>query len=374
MKTYTAEFNENNRGVYGISLVHDPAMEGDFIALSKNAKIEFKTVDEEQKILMGLVLEPNKPIYRNQNGEEFNIVFSEQVIKDLSQNFFKQGYQTNSTIEHSGDRIEGVSFVESWIVEDSKIDKSALHGFSYPKGSWLVSAKVDNDEVWEKAKEGEFLGFSIDAFVTLKEVNLKSDIEMAEEKKDKFSEFVDLMLSALSLKKEEKESTEVKLGAIKTAEGDVTIMFDGEALEVGGSVWVEAEDGSKIALPIGEIPLEDGKILVIAEEGVIAEVREAAAEKPAEEEELAAPAAPTDVKEITDAIKSVLIKYSEDLDVKFKEINAKLSEVVKENETLKSQVVTLSEQPASKAIKSTVEQSVKLNKKGRLLAKLRNNK
>ena len=375
MKTFEAVFNDNNKGVYGISLVENPAMEGDFIALSKDAKIEFKTVDEEQRILMGLVLEPNKPIYRNQDGEEFNIVFSEQVIKDLSQNFFKQGYQTNSSIEHSGNRVEGLSFFESWIVEDSKIDKSANFGLSYPKGSWIATMKVENEEIWnDYVKTGKVLGFSIDAFVTLKEVNLKSNIEMAEEKKDKFSEFVDVMLSALKLNKKEEVSTEVKFGSIKSEDGAVTIMYDGEMLEVGGSVWVEGEDGAKIPLPIGEIPLEEGKLLVIAEEGVVAEVREAAAEevKPSEEEELAAPATATaTAKEVTDAIKSVLIKYSEEMDAKLAEIKAEFS---KENETLKAEVVTLSEQPASKAIKATPEQAVKLTKKGRLLASMRNNK
>ena len=375
MKTFEAVFNDNNKGVYGISLVENPAMEGDFIALSKDAKIEFKTVDEEQRILMGLVLEPNKPIYRNQDGEEFNIVFSEQVIKDLSQNFFKQGYQTNSSIEHSGNRVEGLSFFESWIVEDSKIDKSANFGLSYPKGSWIATMKVENEEIWnDYVKTGKVLGFSIDAFVTLKEVNLKSNIEMAEEKKDKFSEFVDVMLSALKLNKKEEVSTEVKFGSIKSEDGAVTIMYDGEMLEVGGSVWVEGEDGAKIPLPIGEIPLEEGKLLVIAEEGVVAEVREAAAEevKPSEEEELAAPATATaTAKEVTDAIKSVLIKYSEEMDAKLAEIKAEFS---KENASLKEEVVTLSEQPASKAIKSTPEQKVTLTKKGRILEAMRNNK
>ena len=375
MKTFEAVFNDNNKGVYGISLVENPAMEGDFIALSKDAKIEFKTVDEEQRILMGLVLEPNKPIYRNQDGEEFNIVFSEQVIKDLSQNFFKQGYQTNSSIEHSGNRVEGLSFFESWIVEDSKIDKSANFGLSYPKGSWIATMKVENEEIWnDYVKTGKVLGFSIDAFVTLREVNLKSNIEMAEEKKDKFSEFVDVMLSALKLNKKEEVSTEVKFGSIKSEDGNVVIMFDGEAISVGGSVWVEGEDGAKIPLPIGEIPLEEGKLLVIAEEGVVAEVREAAAEevKPSEEEELAAPATATaTAKEVTDAIKSVLIKYSEEMDAKLAEIKAEFS---KENEALKSEVVTLSEQPASKAIKSTPEQKVTLTKKGRILEAMRNNK
>ena len=117
MKVYEAVFNQaKNKGVYGISLVEDPAMEGEFLALSKQAKIELKTLDEEQRIIIGLVLEPNKKVYRNQGGEEFEIFFTEDTIKDLSHNFFKQGYQTNSSIEHSGNRVEGVSFVESWII------------------------------------------------------------------------------------------------------------------------------------------------------------------------------------------------------------------------------------------------------------------
>jgi hypothetical protein len=323
MKTFQAEFNEKNRGVYAISLVEKPAMEGEFIALSKEKKVEFKTVNKEQRIIMGLVLEPNKPIYRydEKTEEEFNIVFSEQVIKDLSQNFFKQGYQTNSTIEHSGDRVEGLSFFESWIVEDSKIDKSANFGLSYPKGSWIATMKVDNDDVWnEYIKSGKVLGFSIDAFVTLKEVNLKSNITMSEIK-DGFAKLKDDLLVALNIKEKE---VVVKFGAVKSAEGDVTIMFEGEALQVGGSVWVEAEDGAKIALPIGEIPLEDGKVMVIAEEGIVSEIKDAVAEaEPEPEAELAAPQAATDVKEITDAIKSVLIKYTEDvLEVKLAEMKA----------------------------------------------------
>ncbi len=101
MKTYEAKYDPlKNKGVYGISLVENPAMEGLFIALSKDEPIQLKTVNEEQRILMGLVLEPNKPIYRNQNGEEFNIVFNEQTLKDLSYGFFKNNNHSNSTIEH----------------------------------------------------------------------------------------------------------------------------------------------------------------------------------------------------------------------------------------------------------------------------------
>jgi hypothetical protein len=376
MKTFEAVFNENNRGVYGISLVESPAMESDFIALSKDekkTKVEFKSVDEKKFILAGLVLEPNKPVYRNQDGEEFNIVFSDQTVEDLCYNFSKQDYNSNSTVEHDdAQTVKGVAFVENWLVRDEKIDTAVALGLNCKKGSWVTVMKCDNREIYDKALAGEIKGFSIDAFVTLKEVNLKSNIEMAEEKKS-FADQVNEVLVNLGLVKV--KETEIKLGSIKSEDGAVTIMFDGESMEIGGSVWVEGEDMAKIPLPIGEIPLEGGAMLVIAEEGIIAEVKEAQAEEPAPEQELAEPVTPTaTAKEVTDAIKSVLIKYSEDLDVKFEEINAKLSEVVKENETLKSEVVTLSEQPASKAIKATPEQSIKLNAKGRLLAKMRNNK
>ena len=89
MKTYEAIFNEEVSGVYAVSLVESPAMEGLFVALNKQEEIQFKEVDKEQRILMGLVLEPNKPIYRNQGGEEFNIMFDEDNIKQLAFSFLE---------------------------------------------------------------------------------------------------------------------------------------------------------------------------------------------------------------------------------------------------------------------------------------------
>jgi hypothetical protein len=183
MKTYEAIFNPKaNKGVFAISLVNQPAMEGTFIALSKNEPVKFVEVNKEQQILLGLVLEPNKNVYRNQNGKEFNMFFSADTIKELSHNFFRSGFHKNSTIEHSKDtQLEGVTFVESWIVENPKVDKSTNFGFSYPKGSWMVSMKVDDDNLWnEFVKSGEVKGFSIDALLDLKEVNIKTEIQMSE--------------------------------------------------------------------------------------------------------------------------------------------------------------------------------------------------
>ena len=181
MKRYEGKYNKKSKGVFAISLVNAPATEETFIAMSKQEKIvKFAKVDEEQRILMGLVLQPDQLIYRvDEDGNEFEMFFSAETIKDFSQNFFQSGFQLNSKLEHD-EPIEGVTFVESWLVENPKVDKSAAFGLEYPKGSWLVSMKVDNDDIWNNyIKTGELKGFSIDGMVELEEVTLKSNIEMS---------------------------------------------------------------------------------------------------------------------------------------------------------------------------------------------------
>ena len=373
MKTYEAIFNEEKvDGVFGISLVHDPAMEGVFVALNKQEEIKFAEIDKEQRILMGLVLEPNKPIYRNQNGEEFNIVFNEDTIKDLSHNFFKSSSHKNSSLEHDdSEKITGVTFVESWIVEDSKKDKSANFGFSYPKGSWIATMKVDNDEIWnDYVKTGKVKGFSIDAMLSLKEVNLKSEISMSEIKTG-FDTLTDRLMVALNLKEVEvAEVVEVKvsLGMMKSAEGNINFEYEGEVLEAGVGIVAIAEDGSKIPVPVGEYELEDGSILAVAEEGIVASVGQPeVAEAPAELEQEPASSAPVAqdvIGEVESAIKSIMIKYAEDNKVVVDELKAQITE-------LKNQVVEFSEQPAAQKIKSQPQVKVELNSKGRILNKLR---
>ena len=337
MKTFQAVFNELEvDGVFSISLVHDPAMKGIFVALKEQTEIKLAEIDKEQRILMGLVLEPNKPVYRKQNNEEFQIIFNEDTIKDLSYHFFKSNSHKNSSIEHTKDKIEGVTFVESWIVEDSEKDKSANFGFSHPKGSWVATMKVDNDEIWnDYVKTGKVKGFSIDAMLSLKEINLKSDIKMSTESKNSF---VDDILIALKLKTVE-PIIEVKLGSLKGADGVTVFEYEGDTPEVGGAVWVMAEDGTKVPVPVGEIPLEDASILVVEQEGIIAAVKPT--EVVDENLESTAPADANSVmNQVQESIKSIMIKYQENLDARFDKLE-------KSNIELNAKVVELSEQPAA---------------------------
>jgi len=157
-------------GVDAISFVESPAIEENFVALSKH-EVLFKSIDDEKKIIVGLALVPDKKIYRKNKDKEFNIFFSQDTVKKASHLYLKKLKSNNTTLEHEMD-IEGVSVVESWIVDDPKNDKSNLYGLNAVKGAWAVIMAVDNDEVWKDVKEGKYLGLSIEGiFSDKKEVD-----------------------------------------------------------------------------------------------------------------------------------------------------------------------------------------------------------
>ena len=159
-------------GIYAISLVEFPAIEENFVALSQH-KVEFKTLDEDKRIVVGLALVPNKKIYRRKKDYEYNIVFSDETVRKASELYLKSLKNNNTTLEHQS-LTSGVSVIESWIVEDERMDKSNLYGLNATKGSWVVTMKVDNDNVWDDIKKKKYLGLSIEGIFSDK-VDLSND-------------------------------------------------------------------------------------------------------------------------------------------------------------------------------------------------------
>lgn len=152
---------ENDKpGVFAISLVDAPAIESNFVALNSH-KVEMKVVDEEKRIVLGLALIPDKKIYRNNKGYEYNITFSKDTVRKASELYLANLRANNTTVDHKM-LVDGVSLSESWIVEDPNKDKTALYGIEAPIGAWAVSMKVNNNDVWNDVKQGKYLGFSIE--------------------------------------------------------------------------------------------------------------------------------------------------------------------------------------------------------------------
>ena len=150
-------------GVDAISVVETPAIESNFVAL-KAEEIKLAQVDTEKRILMGAVLIPEKPIYRRNGEDEYYIYFSKDTVNKASQLFFKNGNQKNWTLEH-GKEIKGLTVVESWIVEDTAKDKSAIYNLSVPVGTWMASVKVEDEGIWnDYVKTGKVKGFSLEGY------------------------------------------------------------------------------------------------------------------------------------------------------------------------------------------------------------------
>jgi len=154
---------DENSGIEAVSLVETPAIEENFIALNKQ-EVMLAEVDKEKRLLMGAALIPNKQIYRKneKTGDEYYIYFSKDTVRKASELFFKRSNHQNATYEHK-QPIKGTTIVESWIVEGEQ-DKSRHYGLNVPEGTWMVSMKIDDDALYEKAKSGEVKGFSIEGY------------------------------------------------------------------------------------------------------------------------------------------------------------------------------------------------------------------
>ena len=169
---------QEDAGVDAISIVESPAIEENFIAL-KSDEIKLAEISKDKKLLMGALLVPNKPIYRKTGKDEYYIYFSKDTISKASQLYLRNGNQNNSTLEHQHE-LNGLTLVESWIVEDKIKDKSNLYNLNVPVGTWMGTVKVKNDEVWnEYVKTNKVKGFSIEGYFADK---MESPNESIEEK------------------------------------------------------------------------------------------------------------------------------------------------------------------------------------------------
>ena len=150
-----------------ISLVSSPAIEQDFVYFGKEKNnLTFAKVDEEKRMLVSPALIPNKQIFRYDpnTDSEYYVFFSKATVARAAELYLKHNNHHKATYEHQ-DRVSGVLTVESWIKEGD-MDKSKLYGYNLPDGTWFVKMKINNDDLWNKIKEGELKGLSIEGYFT----------------------------------------------------------------------------------------------------------------------------------------------------------------------------------------------------------------
>ena len=148
-----------------ISLVTSPALEVDFVFFGKEKNnLTFAKVDEEKRELIAPALIPNKQIYRYDanSDSDYYVYFSKDTVKNAAYSYLKHNNHHKATYQHE-QRVSGVLTVESWIKEGDS-DKSKLYGFDLADGTWFVKMKIENDDLWQKIREGELKGLSIEGY------------------------------------------------------------------------------------------------------------------------------------------------------------------------------------------------------------------
>ena len=163
-----------------VALVDKPAIEKDFIAFNESKPLQF-LVNEDRNIISGAAMLADVPIYRRdeQMGEYF-VVFDACTIFQIVEKFFAKGFNQNFNLMHNPEaKLQGVTVFESFIVDKSR-GIQPMVGFEDAKdGSWFMSAKVNNPEVWAMIKEGKVKGFSVEGIFSYTKSPMSADQTLA---------------------------------------------------------------------------------------------------------------------------------------------------------------------------------------------------
>ncbi len=283
-----------------VALVDKPAIERNFLAF--NSQHLYFKADPEKRIIAGPAMVADTLIYRRDAGGEYNVFFSAATIREIALKFSKKGYAKNLNLFHDPNMpADGVTVKDSF-VSDKSIGVMPMAGFEdLPDGSWFISAKVDNDEIWNRIKSGEIKGFSVEGNFSFVQNGQKHDSGYIIEK-GLMSDIKTLLASLkASLFSTDAPPVPVPNPAAPVAAAAVTAnLKDGTAvsitdLAVGGVVTM-----NDVPAVAGDYELEDGTMLTVGEGGVISAVTPAAVD----------PAAPPPATDYTKEFASVNEKFA----------------------------------------------------------------
>lgn len=163
--------SDPSKGLSFVSLVEEPAVEIDFVALQEGAvitpytlSVKLEVQSEEKRIISGVAMLADTaiPRYDSKFGKYY-IMMNKDTIRKMVVKFFKER-GAKSANEHHSDPLEGVIFFESYITDEARGVAAPNEFENIPNGSWVLSAYVESDEAWQKVKDGEYNGFSIEGY------------------------------------------------------------------------------------------------------------------------------------------------------------------------------------------------------------------
>jgi hypothetical protein len=277
---------------FQIALVDDPAIERDWITFAKQPNQfnfstdgdcfklisrNFSIESEDKRIISGyaMIADLEIPRYDEIRGS-YNVVFRKEAIEKIWLNFQRNNLNTNTNIMHQTNQFAKGVFVCESIFVDSERGAKAHEGFTNEAdGSWFISMKIENDEVWQQVKEGKFKGFSIEGRFTEQPDNFTKITNIIKQNKMDKPTLKQRLKDYFSTNPDDKIAVDNALKFEKAMLVDgVTEVTIEPAIEVGAAIVMTDAEGNPIPAPIGEYELADGRVIVVAVLGVVAEIKE----------------------------------------------------------------------------------------------------
>ena len=266
---FEAKIDSYDTGIYKISLVDLPAVESDFVYFNKsNDNVKFSIDNEEQRMVTGVIMRANFPIYRyDEEFGEYYIKYSPETIKLMAEKMMIDNTFNNINLQHiDGTDVEGVNLVEIFIKDTSKgIDPIGFQDIE--DGSLFATYKINIDSIWEQIKLGTFRGFSLEGIFDIE----RTQFRKTNKEKNTFLKTMNRLFNKFL-------KSFVKCGSLTTVD-DRELYWVGEAdLQIGDELFYNEDGQEAIKVEDGEYELKDGTKIVV-EDGLVKDIREVDGEK-----------------------------------------------------------------------------------------------
>jgi hypothetical protein len=334
---------ELEQGIDATALVENPAIQRNWMAFKEHKSYEFKTHNEDKRILAGALMVADFPMYRNMNGKEFFVKFSSETIEQLADRMVLNNKLTAFNFEHDANKELADMHIQQFFIINTELGVNTPIGYEeLSNGSLFAFVKVNNEQVWnDYVKTGIVKGFSIEGNFATKEefseqtfLNEFQTIINMTDKKVATSKLDELVAKAKSLfsedvKVEEKKEEEVKMAEAMLTDG-TKVMYEGELAE--GTI-VLLEDGT--AAPDGEHTFEDGTVISIEGGQVVAVA------KPMTEQEMAIQKLTEQVTKLETENAELKSNFEKSITESVAKVEEKFSAQIKESNKLTEDVLEL---------------------------------
>lgn len=354
-------------GVKVMSLVDEPAIESDFIFLSKKTENKFIELKSEKykQIVAGLALIPDKDIYREDaNGNPYYGYFTKESIEVIRNKFHEELMTNRVNTDHNSNGYVDAFLIESFVIDSQeRLSDVLAKGIKEAVlGSWFVAYKINDPTTFKRVLSGELKGFSVEIFLSKfykQENNFTQTIEnKMNEFLKKFKELLE-QAEAKSIADEAKDAKVFDRGSLE----DGTVV---EYTAIGEPVNIVsiAEDGTESLAPApdGVHILDNGYTISVAS-GIATDIIETIAQSKVEKQ--------AEVSKETEVLKSEI----ENLKKEIETLKSEKENFKSEIEKLKSQPITTPIVRSQVVLKKITDEDIsKMSNAERILYELNNKK